>query len=1007
MGLVVILFVAWLLAMPPRSGAAAKSIVNGVRATPTSFYRGTDSTVSKHSTRVTYFTRVPAKVSVVVRNASGNRVRTLRTSRMQPKGRHRLVWNGRDDGRSLVRAGTYSVVVRARAGSTRSKRTAKISVLASPIRRVSASPPVIYADNGSSVLRYRLSTKATVSIVVKDVSSQAAVRTLRSSRTQSAGAYAFTWDGKGSGGASLPAGDYAFVISATTARGTVRESRLVEVMAPVLGSVSATPGAFSANGGLTTFTYTIIGAATTSVVVIDDSGDTVRTLRAGVSQAAGSYSLTWDGTADSGLEVPAGSYTLVASATTPIGTVRRSATVQVEEPVLGTANVSPASFYGGAGASGATTLTYTLTRPADVSVTVRDGNGAKVATIQSPAALASGAYSTGWSGVNDSGASLRAGTYTLIVEASTAAGKESASLDVHYAPTPVANEAALALNGSGAYVLHTVIENWDETLNGQTPADYYYDGEAQPWEYAATAASAVTLYVGTNPVDPRDVTAGGSVIGVTDASGVKDLAFPALTWSSPMYYSLEVSYGGSSRWYPVVGRYQVRPPTDANGHVRFAFMSDVQTSLEADPVPNQQPKDMAGPYSAIPNLSLSRGWSKVLSGLKSETGTNLVLFGGDCVQRAGDATAPDDGSTQWRQLLDSEQGFSGADEWSLSSLASTMPVQLSIGNHDDLGVGDAATAVTNRLLNNRWLYRPAQDDSDRGYYTFDQGDIHFVVMNPYLTTASRQYSGWIGLQSLTAGGSRFGIYAPSTAYTNSRQGDWLIDALETSKPWTVVVAHTPVFDAQNSAPWSQVNQTGAATSSNDIYFGERDRMLQLFAAKGVDLVLQGHLHMFRRHVEKVRSASGETTSAMTFLTDGLAGAAPIGATESGYGAWIDWIDQTPINGRYDVGEPLATPTDTHYDASYFGTPNNARTTASGYTVGSDMFHAIGEYPDALTFSYTIFQTGTDGSGAPTLTMEVKTVSWNATTHLWDPWAVYESAAIPLVGPGMVAQRFDP
>ena len=70
-----------------------------------------------------------------------------------------------------------------------------------------------------------------------------------------------------------------------------------------------------------------------------------------------------------------------------------------------------------------------------------------------------------------------------------------------------------------------------------------------------------------------------------------------------------------------------------------------------------------------------------------------------------------------------------------------------------------------------------------------------------------------------------------------------------------------------------------------------------------------------------------------------------------------------------------------------------------------MFHPIGEFNDGLTFSYMMFQTGADGTGVPTLSMTVKTVSWNGTTHQWNPWTVYESGQVPQVTPGMVAQRF--
>jgi flagellar hook assembly protein FlgD len=973
-------------------------VLSSVSAAPSTF--STDG----GSTTVSYTIAAAATTSTVVADGGGNTVRTLRSDASQAAGSYSIAWDGKADDGTVAAAGPYNVVVTASTAVGTVQGTAAVQLVAPALGAAAVSPSSFYAGSGSASTTYILTSPATVAVTIRD-GSDGVVRTLQAAASQPAGTHTLAWDGKAEDGSSVSAGDYAVVIDVTGPAGAERRSLAVRVIAPVLSGVGLTPTAAYTQTGSTTLAYTIADAATTSVVAVDASGAPVRTLQTDASQPAGSYTITWDGKADDDSPVPAGSYTVIVRATTPVGTVQRSGTVQFVAPVLGATGVSAASFYGGAGASGSTTLSYTLSGPADVSVIAQDASGAKVATVQASAALEAGLHSVGWSGVADSGSSLRAGAYTLVVKATTAAGTERSTQTVQYTPTPLASEASLAVNTTGGYVLHTVVENWDETLNGQTAANYYYDGKSQPWEYTAVGGATVTLFVGVNPADQQDTTAGGSATGTSQTTGVVDLTFPAsVSWSAPMYYSLRVSYGGSSRWYPAAGRYQVRPPTDANGHVQFVFISDIQTPLESAPVPDQQPSAMTSAYSAIPNLSLSLGWSKILSGVKSESAANLVVFGGDAVQRAGDATAPDDGATQWRQLLDNEQGFTGADEWSLSSLTSTVPVQLAIGNHDDLGVGDATTAAANRLLNNRWEYRPAQADSDRGYYTFDQGDVHFVVMNPFLTTATAQYNGWIGLQSLTSGGARTGAYG---TYTNTRQGDWLIAALQTAKPWTVVITHAPVFDAQSSAAWSQVNQTGAVTTTNDIYYGERDRLLKLFAAKGVDLVLQGHLHYFRHHVEKVQDASGSTVSGMTFITQGLSGAAPIGATESGYGAWIDWIDQAPYNGKYDIGEPIATPADTHYDVSYFGTPNNTRTTQSGYTGSADTYHAPGEYGNGLTFGYSVFQTGTDGAGAPTLTMQVKTVSWNATTHQWDPWTVYESGPISQVSPGMVAQRFNP
>jgi hypothetical protein len=110
------------------------------------------------------------------------------------------------------------------------------------------------------------------------------------------------------------------------------------------------------------------------------------------------------------------------------------------------------------------------------------------------------------------------------------------------------------------------------------------------------------------------------------------------------------------------------------------------------------------------------------------------------------------------------------------------------------------------------------------------------------------------------------------------------------------------------------------------------------------------------------------------------------------------------DGVPDANEPVATADNSPYwDASAFGKQNSV-VGASGYTGVPDTFHAVREYDDGLTFAYTMFQTGSDTQGAPTLTMTVKSVAWSTAAHAWRPWAVFETAQIPQVDDGMVADR---
>ena len=987
LGLTIIVLVAAAVFAAP-SLAAKKAALTDVTLSPTSFYAGSGSTTLKYT-----LTR-GATVSVWARNAGGTTVRTLLSSKAQAGGSYSVTWDGTGTGGASLPAGSYSVVVSATTSAGTEQSVKAVQLVTPVLNSVAASPTSFYAGTGSSTLTYALTGPATVTASVLN-GNGSTVRTLQPATAQAAGFYVLTWDGKADGGSSLPAGSYSLVVSAKTSAGTEQSVKAVQLVPPVLTSVAVSPAAFYVGSGSSTLTYTLTGPADVSVEVRDGNGSTVRTLQPATAQTAGSYSSPWDGKADGGSSLPAGNYSLVVTATTSVGTLTSSQAVQLVTPVLNSVAASPTSFYGGAGASGSTTVTYTLAGPATVVVSALDAAGAKVATVQPSTSLGAGSYSVTWDGTRTAGSSLPAGAYSLVVSATTAAGTEQRTQTVQYTPTPVASEASLALDAAGGYVLHTVAENWSETLNGQTSANYYYDAKAQPWEYAATSGVTVTLFVSANPVSQEDTTAGGSVTGTTDAKGVADLAFPSgLAWYDangsplPLYYSLKVTYGGSSRWYPAAGRYRLHAPVGADGHLQFAFMSDIQTPSSGSPSPNLPPSSLTsatGPYTAIPDLSRSLGWATVLAGLRQESATNVVLCGGDPIERGSNVGAPDDGATQWRTLLDNQQSYGAGDEWSLSSLAGTVPVEIALGNHDDLG----ATGTTS--LWNRWVYSPNQ----QYYYSFDRGDVHFVVLNTYSTS----YSGYIGFQSATSGGSRTAL---GTTYTNSGQANWLISAIDTNKPWTVVVTHYPLFDSYKGQPYADKAQT-TLTTTNARYYGERNRLLALFAAHGVDVVLQGHVHNFRHHVEKVRSADGGVTSAMTFITDGLAGGPPVSMADPSNGPLIDWVD-LDADGVPDANEPVATADNSPYwDASAFG-QQNSPVGASGYTGASDMFHAPGEYNNGLTFSYTMFQTGSDAQGAPALAMTVKFISWNSTTRAWDPWRVYDSAQIPQVSPGMVATR---
>jgi hypothetical protein len=91
---------------------------------------------------------------------------------------------------------------------------------------------------------------------------------------------------------------------------------------------------------------------------------------------------------------------------------------------------------------------------------------------------------------------------------------------------------------------------------------------------------------------------------------------------------------------------------------------------------------------------------------------------------------------------------------------------------------------------------------------------------------------------------------------NSAQANWLVQALRAivgKRAWIIVALHHPLLDPKVGAAFATTAKT------------ERDALVKLFRDYGVDLVLQGDVHDYRRHRQ---------TDGTDYVTEGMAGAPP-------------------------------------------------------------------------------------------------------------------------------------
>jgi 3',5'-cyclic AMP phosphodiesterase CpdA len=165
-------------------------------------------------------------------------------------------------------------------------------------------------------------------------------------------------------------------------------------------------------------------------------------------------------------------------------------------------------------------------------------------------------------------------------------------------------------------------------------------------------------------------------------------------------------------------------------------------------------------------------------------------------------------------------------------LAASMPVLLAIGNHegvDETLVG-SSTPFPGTAAWQAAFELPSAPGAGERYYSCDwRKRVHVVVL----------FSTKSGL----------GFAGPGQP-GNSAQARWLIaDLRRDHHPWTIVVLHHPLYDPRYGHAWF----------ANP---AERDRLASFLWQKGVDLVVQGHDHLYRRHVQ----------NGVPYITQGGAGA---------------------------------------------------------------------------------------------------------------------------------------
>jgi hypothetical protein len=192
-------------------------------------------------------------------------------------------------------------------------------------------------------------------------------------------------------------------------------------------------------------------------------------------------------------------------------------------------------------------------------------------------------------------------------------------------------------------------------------------------------------------------------------------------------------------------------------------------------------------------------------------GASVAWFTGDAVVDLGDA---DDATARARW-----EGYLAVESAELSAF---MPVWRTAGDNDRL---DRSIGLS--LWNEFFPGLPTVPDAQRRWYSRTSRGVHTI----YLNSAYGEHMGWIG-------------YVSETSADNSDEARWLVQDLRAAtagrgRRTIVVVTHYSPLNGKTTKPYAGAQQAEAVA------------LRSLFAKYGVDLVIAGDTHVYRRTMLRV------------------------------------------------------------------------------------------------------------------------------------------------------------
>ena len=277
--------------------------VTDVLAAPPSMNPSTGEVVD-----ISYVIDRPADMTVKIYNLDDIIVRTLVDSESRPQGVNYETWDGKDDSGDIVPDSGYTITINADNGRGWYQSSGGYVQNLDFVIDFNVTDRFNPYDNEFCEIEYTLLENSLFSLGIGQDENYATDKWHIRNRPTSVGSHVYYWNGRDDNENILDYYSQGRPIVVVCNSLSLPENTII-VISSDMGRIDVATDAYAAvsyYGDITNITYTIPFDGTVSVSMIKPKNTLVRTLVNSVSQVAGSYTVTWDGTDSSGNIVSSG-----------------------------------------------------------------------------------------------------------------------------------------------------------------------------------------------------------------------------------------------------------------------------------------------------------------------------------------------------------------------------------------------------------------------------------------------------------------------------------------------------------------------------------------------------------------------------------------------------------------------------------------------------------------------------------------------------------------------------